>query len=331
MTLNKIVYVESKIINNLNTNYILSKLKPALVIEIENYKEILNQPNSNWIFEKKHQKIVLAQKTSDFIYKASTLPCNYKRLNYYYNLLAINCFYMCDYCYLQGMYNNPHIVMFVNNRDFIEQTKKLVEERSGIYLAISYDTDIVLLENYYPYCTEWIDFANKTNGLEIEIRTKSSNLSFIHNFKAPVTNTIISFTILPEEIKKNFESISSPISSRITALQETIELGWKVVLCLDPIIKIENYKSIYLEFLSSLFRQINYKALYGVNVGLFRMNHKFFKRIQKTKKNSELYCYNYYKYADIISYNPKETEELLNPILQFIEEHKISNVFVHKP
>ena len=76
----------------------------------------------------------------------------------------MNCIYQCEYCYLEGMYSSAYIVVFVNLEDFFSEVKALSKDEN-MYLCISYDTDILALENLLGYGKAWIEFLqDNPNG-----------------------------------------------------------------------------------------------------------------------------------------------------------------------
>ena len=91
-----------------------------------------------------------------------------------HNSLILNCLYNCDYCYLQGIYPSANIVIFVNLQDYFEATRGALAERpdssTPLYLAISYDTDLLAFESVVPYTREWIEFSRGERDLLIEAR-----------------------------------------------------------------------------------------------------------------------------------------------------------------
>jgi spore photoproduct lyase len=142
-----IIYIEKDILKSKSAKQIVDIIKPNDIVVIDNYKEVLNQTNSNWHFNKQFQKFILAKRKDEFYYKGSYLTSDMNQKYFYYNTLALNCLYHCEYCYLQGMYNTPHLVMFLNNKDFITATKNLLKQtKDKIYLALSYDTDLPAFE-----------------------------------------------------------------------------------------------------------------------------------------------------------------------------------------
>lgn len=330
MLFKKVIYVEEKILNTPIVNQIINKLKTEKVIVINHYKDVLNQTNADWRFEKSIQKIILAHKEDNFYYKGSYLTPHFGFDEFYYNTLAINCLYDCSYCYLQGMFNSPHIVLFVNNSDFIEACKQLLINKANkkIYFALSYDTDLAALEALYPYCKEWMNFAANHPNLTIEIRTKSSQTIHFENYPK-IENAIFAWSLLPDEIIKKFEPLTPNLNQRIKAINKAIIDNRKVMLCIDPLIYIPQFEKIYSDFMDELNQKIDLNAIHLISIGAFRMNEKFYGNIKKSNENNELYQYRYQVYDGVITYRKNESEKLINVITQKLNDFNFKKYVVY--
>lgn len=326
----QIVYIEKKIHKSINTKNVLNIIQPADIILIDNYKEVLNQTNSHWLFNKQYQKFILAKRENEFYYKGSSLTSHLGHKHFYYNTLALNCLYHCEYCYLQGMYNTPHLVLFLNNSDFINATKKLINQLNDkIYLALSYDTDLPALEKFYPYCQEWMEYANKEKNITIEIRTKSHQLNFIEHY-TPSDNIIFSFTLSPEPIQKKYESFTPKSEQRLHAVKYVLSKGFRVMLCFDPILYSVDFKKIYADFFEYIFSEIKNTTNISASVGTFRMNSDFLKRIRKNGNSSDIYFYPYEIKNKTATYPDTIKNEMILFVKSELQKRNIKEIFIYE-
>tara|TARA_Y100000991_G_scaffold212129_1_gene195691 strand:- start:1789 stop:2487 length:699 start_codon:yes stop_codon:yes gene_type:complete len=194
------------------------------------------------------------------------------------------------------MYPSGNIVLFVNQDDFQKAVKVKLNQnnlsKEVVTVSISYNTDLLAMENLFPITKNWIEFASKTRNLIIEIRTKSSNYGFIKSV-VPSNNVVLSWTISPEVVSKSYEHLAPPLHQRISAIKSAMDKGWKVRLCFDPIMNIENWEKIYSEFFIHIFQTLNTKNLYDVTMGTFRMNKDYFNRINRRNPESDIYYSEY--------------------------------------
>lgn len=325
-----IVYIEKAILKSHATENILNKINPEEVLLINDYKEILNQTNSHWLFNKHYQKIILAKRESEFYYEGAYLTSSLGYECFYYNTLALNCLFHCEYCYLQGMYNTPHLVMFLNNYDFIKATKQLIKRtKKKIYMALSYDTDLLAIERYYPYCKEWMEFASQENNITIEIRTKSHQLDLISDAKIS-DNVILSFTLSPEYIQKTYEPFTPGLEQRLKAVKQAINKGYKVMLCFDPLIDNKQFKEIYLSFFEKIFSEIHPNSVNSISIGTFRMNNDFLKRIRKNGNTSDIYYYQYEIKNKTATYPQTIKKEMIMFVKKELLKRTIKDIHIYE-
>lgn len=319
---NAFVYIEEDILTHPGTLQILSKLGNPQVVPVKHYKDVFNQSGSDWRLQKGVQKIILASRKGNFYYKGSDITPAFGFKHFYYNTLALNCIYDCDYCYLQGMFSSAHMVLFVNNQDFMEQTKVLLQQvQESVYLALSYDTDLLAIEHWYPYCKEWIAFASEQNNLTIEIRTKSVNVKALQQIQ-PIDNVILAWTLSPQEVIDLHEPKTPSAHSRIAAIKMAVTQGWRVRICFDPILHIPNAVEAYTKLVDELAAEINLNAIDSFSLGVFRMNHDFLKRMQHERKDSALLFHPFEKTDETISYTPHVKQKLIEIVANRIVDYE---------
>jgi len=317
------IYVEKDALGYSLAESILTKYGSSKMIEINNYKEIFNRSNQNFQLQKSSMKLILALKRPPYLYPVSSIVQEFDSPNVYYTTPVINCLYNCDYCFLQGMYPSGNIVLFVNENDFFENTLLQIKKRENkkpLYLSISYNTDLMAMENILPICRNWISFSSSVADLFIEIRTKSGLFSSINDISAN-ENTILSWTLSPEPISRKYESTAPPLKSRLSSIRSAIKKGWKVRLCFDPIITVNDWQVLYKNFFSDIFKKINPDKLYDVTIGVFRMNKEYFNRIKKTDINSDLYFSNYESEDGVLSLPKKYRINVINLVRYELEKY----------
>jgi spore photoproduct lyase len=282
------LYVEEEAKNHPNVKRIIKRFSKSTVIEVENYKNILNRFNQDFQLQKETQRLILALKKEKFIYTASPdIIGDIGQKEIHYASTILNCIYHCDYCYLQGVYPSAYPVIFVNTEDFIQEAKKLTKEKQGLYLAISYDSDLMAFENIVPHTATWIKAAQDTPEMLIEVRTKSANYKAIQHL-TPVKNVILAWTLSPEKVTRDYEAKTASLKARINCVKQAVDDGWQVRVCIDPILKINDWEPVYSEFIKNLFSDLGDRKLYDVCINVFRMNQGYLKNIQKQDKDSDI-------------------------------------------
>ena len=102
------------------TKLALDKFSKSKIIIIDHYKDFFNRSNQDFQVQKLSMNLILAKKSSPFLYPASEMVQEFGTPNVFYNTPILNCLYNCDYCFLQGMYNSGNMVLFVNEFDLIK-------------------------------------------------------------------------------------------------------------------------------------------------------------------------------------------------------------------
>ena len=320
------IYVEKKILNNKNTLEILSKFKDVKIIEIENYKEVFSSNNQDFHLQKLGQKLILASNKANMIYEGAVVCESFENDNFYYTSSIINCVYDCEYCYLQGVYSSGNIVIFVDIEKVFEEVEELYNKLKTLYLCISYDTDLLAIENICGFSEKWYYFIEDKKDLKIELRTKSGNIDKFLNLK-PLDNFIVAFTLSPENITLKNEKYTASFKNRVKAIKKLQEKGWKVRICIDPLIYSDNFEKNYRQMIEYLFNKIKKEKVIDVSIGVFRISKEYLKKMRNQNQNSEILYYPFECIDGVYTYSNKTKSYMINFIkeqfLKYIDEKKI--------
>lgn len=281
------IYVEQEISSDERTTEVVAKFPKAQVVEVEKMADVTQRRSASWSDQKRSPKLVLAKKRSDLIYPCTEVAPNFGHPNFYYAVPMQNCLYDCEYCYLQGMYTSPHLVYFVNQEEMIEKARAAGRKLGSLYLCIAYDNDVMAVENLFGVVGRWVEGLRATPEVTVEVRTKSANFRPLSKLK-PADNFILAWTLSPEQVVKRFEAKTPPLATRLKALKDAAEHGWRVRLCLDPLIPVKDWREHYAE----LFRTIDQAELWSqfedASYGLFRMPKPFLRQAKKVRPDSAL-------------------------------------------
>jgi len=307
------IYVESQSIYSDIAEQSFKRFPKAKIIEIEDYKKIFNKNGQDFQIQKLSTKLILAKKQPPFIYPATDIIQDSGFSNFYYCTPILNCIYNCEYCFLQGMYSSANIVVFTNTVEVKDAVKKQILERKypdePLLLSLSYNTDILALENILPLTKQWIDFANNTDDLFMEIRTKSGLTSSFNKLK-PSKKILFAWTLSPNNIIQKYEHKTPLLERRIMSIQKIVDSGWPVRLSFDPILIYPNWKEDYKQMFERIKETISGDKIFDITIGVFRMSDDFYNRIKKTKPNSDLF-YNNYVNSNNVKTVTKDQKEMV--------------------
>ena len=319
------IYVEKKILDNKNTLEILSKFRNAKIIEIDNYKEVFSSNNQDFHLQKLGQNLILASNKPNMIYEGAVVCEDFENDNFYYTSSIINCVYDCEYCYLQGVYSSGNIVIFVDIEKVFEEVEELYNKLKSLYLCVSYDTDLLAIENICSFSEKWYHFIKDKKNLKIELRTKSANIDKFLNLDV-LDNFIIAFTLSPEGIALKNEKYTASFKNRVKAIKELQNKGWKVRICIDPLIYTDDFEKNYSEMIEYLFSEIDKNKVIDVSIGVFRTSKEYLKKMRNQNKKSEILYYPFECVNGVYTYSDK----LKSYMIDFIKEKFLKYINIER-
>lgn len=307
----KILYIEKNLVNRSSTKKILKKFKECEIVICEKYTDVFNKKSQNFRIQKRKPSLILANKKGKLLNK---IPKNYSiggNESYYFSHM-LNCIYDCKYCFLQGMFNSANFVLFTNFEDFKTKIKEIIDrkEKKKIHFFSGYDCDSLAMESLTGFANEFVDFFSKSKTGLLELRTKSTAINTFLS-KEPNLNTVIAYSLSPDEIIKKYEDKTPSLKKRINAIKILQSYGWRIGLRFDPIIYIEEYKIIYESFFKEVFFNIDIETIHSATVGTFRMPNSFFKRIEKYNIK-QLKTENFETNNNWVTYKKNIKEEVIN-------------------
>lgn len=323
------IYIEKGIMNHTESLRILSRFPRAEIIEIDHYKDIFSRSSQSFVMQKKSPSLILAKKQDNFLYRGAPVCQDFGNHHFYYATLVMNCIYDCEYCYLQGMYNSANIVVFVNLDDYFTQVEKLLQKHP-VYLCISYDTDLLALEQVLGYVRKWHSFAENNPDLVIEIRTKSANFNAIEDLK-PLKNVILAWTLSPETVQKNYEHGTPPLRQRISCIKKALDKGFRVRICFDPLIYSEDWLSSFKEMVGMTFTEIPADRIADVGIGVFRISRDYLKRMRKNRPVSAVTQYPYEYDNGVYHYGRELSDSMISSACDIVSEYiPYNNIYIWK-
>ncbi len=314
------IYIEESAASYPLTAKITAQFPKAIQIPIRNYKEVFNRPRQRWDHQKLALKLILAKRSDAFLYPGSSFVPNFEHSRFFYTTPVLNCLYGCEYCYLQGMFPSANLVVFVNDDDFVEAAAREISEDAPAYLCISYDTDLLALENIFGYCGRYIEYARNNPHVTIEIRTKSANIDALSRL-APLSNVILAWTISPDYVIARYEHRTPSLQARLKAIAKAIRAGWRVRLCIDPILRVDSWLSHYRQLITAVFEEISAESLYDVSIGVFRISSGYLRAMQEANPTSALVHYPYDVRNQSASYTSEQHSEMISSIANELKHH----------
>lgn len=315
------IYIEEAVKDHPRTQRILEKFPSAVTIDINHYKDVFCRSRQSFRLQHHSQNLILAAKGGKLLYEGAPVCQSFGNANFYYTSCMMNCIFDCEYCYLKGMYPSANIVIFVNLEDIFAQVSRMLAYHP-LYLCISYDTDLLALEQVTGYVAEWCLFAQKHENLKIEIRTKCASQRILHSaIRSP--GVIYAFTLSPQAVIDAYEHSTPSLSARLSCAAGMIQAGHLVRLCFDPMIYLPQWKKHYGEMLQQVYSIIDMEKIVDASVGSFRVSKEYLKNMRKQEPDSAVVWFPFQKENGVCHY-PDELMEEMERFLAGELEKKIS-------
>ena len=105
------------------------------------------------------------------------------------------------------------------------------------------------------------------------------------------------------------------------------EKGWKVRICIDPLIYSNNFEKNYSQMIEYLFNEIDKEKVIDISIGVFRISKEYLKKMRNQNQNSEILYYPFECIDGVYTYSDKTKSYMINFIkkqfLKYIDEKKI--------
>ncbi len=319
------IYIEEQIAQHPRTLDILQRFPDAIKISCDRYGEVFNRKAQNFRLQKQQPALILAKKHKGFVLPT---PENYgigAQQNYYFSHM-MNCLYDCRYCFLQGMYQSAHYVLFVNYEDFSREIEsKIKNADEEIHFFSGYDCDSLALEPVTKFLEYFLPVFRQHSNALLEIRTKSTQIRTLLNTE-PFDNCVLAWSFTPAEIATALEHKTPSVDRRIAAIIKLQKQGWRIGLRFDPLIYSSEYQSQYRELFTRTLAICKPERLHSVSLGNFRLPKNFFKALKKMYPDERLFASPLEEDQGIFSYKAQIQSDMLSfcreEILQHIPEEK---------
>ena len=287
------IYVENDVADTEYVKNLLKKFKNSTVVRISDYKSVFGRKKQNVKKQSYNKNLILAKAKGKLLYKGSEYCNAFGFDKFYYCSTVMGCIYNCAYCYLQGMYASSNITAFVNTEDFFREIES-VDDGKEMLMCCSYDSDMLAVDGIFNMADKWIDFAQSRPNITFEIRTKSASAAPFNDRK-PVENIIVAYTLSPESVAKEYEKFAPPASVRLDCAERLAKAGWRVRLCIEPVLAPVVNEKYYFELADEIIKSTYKYAFEDIVVGGFRMNSAYFRNIADINTDCKLFANPYMK------------------------------------
>ncbi len=222
---------------------------------------------------------------------------------HYYFVHAYNCIYECNYCYLQGYFQSPDIVLFINHEEIGNEIKRLSQDFAKtnpgekIWFHAGEYSDSLALTHLTGELPHYFNLFNELPNAYLELRTKSVNIKELVKLK-PSSNIVISFSLAPEHRTKRNDLKTPGLKTRLEAIRELHELGFEIGIHFDPIIYDEKLVESYTQLIDQLCLALPAEAIRYISIGVVRFTKNVYHQVIKNYPDSDFLADDFVKSFD---------------------------------
>lgn len=282
------VYLEKTLVNHPRALSILEKVKKTPII-IDHYDEIWGRSKKPYLQKRDTLNLFLAEKNGQLLKKA---PDAYGSAGdpHYYFIHAYNCIYECQYCYLQGYFNTPDIVLFINHEEIIAEMQKTLDEHpeGSVWFHAGEFSDSLALTHLTGELDLYHDFCSRNPRAIIELRTKSVNTRELEKLK-PLPNFIVSFSLSPKDMARRVDLKTPSTESRLKAMSQLDKNGWQIAAHFDPIVYEDNFQEKYQHLLTDMENLNLTSHLKYLSLGVVRFTKDVYRETERNYPDSVIH------------------------------------------
>lgn len=320
----KQIFIEKECIDSDYTQNILKRFKNTPLLTIDKIEDVWGRVKKPYLQKRDNLSLFIGKKRGDLVRLAPDAYGVSGELHFYF-IHAYNCIYECEYCYLQGYFNTPDIVLFINHDEIIQEMEKIVNQnptKSLWFHAGEFSDSLALSHLTNEWHLYW-DFFKKYPNAKLEIRTKSVNIKSIENLP-PLKNVFISFTIAPENAAKDYDKKCPSTNHRLQAIEKLAQKGHQIGLHFDPIIYDDDTFSGYQTLIERLKDVLPEEQLAYLSIGVVRFTKESFREVENNYPKSKLLASDFTKSFDgKYRYNRPMRMWILNKIKSIAIDHGI--------
>jgi len=281
------VIIEKDILHHPKTKEILKKINYKNVVETDSYRDIFEKVKKPYLQKRDNLNLIIAIKKGELVKEAPDAYGLGKEKHFYF-IHAYNCIYECEYCYLQGYFNSPDLVLFINHDDIINQIQEKIKLFSDAWFHAGEFSDSLALSHITGEISEYHELFKQNPEAKLELRTKSANIKVLRSL-APLKNLFVTYSLSPKDIAKSIDHKAAPMNSRLEAIRKLHKMGHQIGIHFDPIIYTTDWEQKYVELIENIHANIPIDQVQFFSLGVVRFTKDVFQEFKNNYPNSKIH------------------------------------------
>lgn len=316
------ILIEEQILEWPNTKRLLEKLSQPSFEVIRKVEDYFGRFKKPYLQKRAGVTLFVGRKEGQLV-KETPPAYGFSSSPHYYFIHSYNCIFECQYCYLQGYFSSPDIVLFLNHGEMCEEMERITKDvhpnESEVWFhAGEYSDSLALSALTGELSTYWESFSRNPRA-QLELRTKSVNIREL--MQMPVLPNIVpTFSIASETAVKNYDLRTPPLQARLKAIGKLADKGYNIGIHMDPIVFREDFKQEYQTLCESLFAVLPNERLKYLSIGVVRFTKDVYRQVELNYPRSDIVSEEYVRSFDG---KVRYSRPLRNKILQTVESQLV--------
>lgn len=274
------IFVEESVAGSPITTNVLGQLPQAPVELIDSTEGLLSTARRrSYSFSQGKRSLVLARHRGRFFKSCPAsqtrgehrnVCCDYFVINY-----ASNCHMECSYCYLQSHLNFPHLIIYANAQELLDELAATLAAAPDRFFRIGTGelADSLALDPLTRYSRLLVEFFAERANAVLEFKTKSDCVDQLLDLNHR-GRTVVSWSMNTPFIQRTEEHKTARIGRRLKAAARCVEAGYKVAFHFDPLIHYPQWRTDYKKLIDRIFDLLPAASVSWMSVGGLRMTRQ---------------------------------------------------------
>lgn len=287
----EIIYIENHLSNHPKVLEILKKFPHSEIKIINKVEDVFGRVKKPYLQKRTNLNLFLGEKKGQLVKPAPPAYGQFGEPHYYF-VHAYNCIYECNYCFLQGYFHSPDIVLYINHEEIAAEIKRVALETKlppghKAWFHAGEFSDSLALTHLSGELPHYFRLFKDLPNCNLELRTKSVNIKEILK-ETPLDNVITSFSLSPAHRVKLNDLRTPPLKNRLAAISELHARNFPIGIHFDPIIYDDLFIESYQLLTDQLLQAIDVASIRYVSLGVVRFTKEVYQKVQKNYPDSDL-------------------------------------------
>jgi spore photoproduct lyase len=165
---------------------------------------------------------------------------------------------------------NQEPIYFNNFEDMERELAEASQTLKYLRIGTGELSDSLALDPQTNYSQKILAIFEKFPEILFEFKTKSTHVENILNYKKPLKNIVMAWSLNPREVIEREELLTPDLFSRLKAIEKVQRQGYKIAIHFDPIIFFKGWEAAYLDLIKAISRVIDPSRIAWWSLGALR-------------------------------------------------------------